>query len=199
MDFKDIPKLVINLEHRKDRREQIKQVLKDYDYEIVDAIKSNCGCNLSHQKCIKIAKERKYPYVCIIEDDFIFLEQKKNKLKIDEYKIPETFDMFFVGGQVIGVIKDEKTSYKIMSARRAECYIVKEDYYDTFLKMLEESWDLTLQNPEIKKYRFDVYWDKLIQKDNWRISNKGIFGGQREGFSDVANKYLKRDNMNYVM
>ena len=107
--------------------------------------------------------------------------------------------MFFVGGQVIGVIKDEKTSYKIMSARRAECYIVKEDYYDTFLKMLEESWDLTLQNPEIKKYRFDVYWDKLIQKDNWRISNKGIFGGQREGFSDVANKYLKRDNMNYVM
>ena len=79
MDFKDIPKLVINLESREDRRENIKEVLKDYDYEIVDAVKTSLGCNLSHQKCIKIAKERKYPQVCIIEDDFIKSSKMLNR------------------------------------------------------------------------------------------------------------------------
>lgn len=197
MDFKDIPKLVINLESREDRRENIKEVLKDYDYEIVDAVKTSLGCNLSHQKCIKIAKERKYPYVCIIEDDFIFLPEQ-NKLKINEFKIPNIFDMFFVGGQITDFSKDNQISYKISRVRRAECYIIKEHYYDTFLKMLEESWKLTLKHPEDKKYRFDVYWDKLVKKDNWRVSNGGIFGGQREGFSDIANKHLRRDNKNYV-
>ena len=99
MNFKDVSKLVINLEQRKDRRKNISNVLKKYDYEFVNAIKTKLGCNLSHQKCIKIAMERKYKYVCIIEDDFIFLEQKK-KLKIDEIKIPKDFDMFFIGGEI---------------------------------------------------------------------------------------------------
>lgn len=198
MNFKDIPKLVINLKDREDRRENIKEVLKDYDYEIVEAVKTKLGCNLSHQKCIKIAMERKYKYVCIIEDDFIFLEQKK-KLKIDEIKIPKDFDMFFIGGEIPYYEKDKKNSYRITKAKRAECYIIKETYYEKYLNMLEECWDLLNKEPENINYRFDVYWQKLIDEDNWRISNQGIFGGQREGFSDVKNEDLIRTNRNYIL
>jgi GR25 family glycosyltransferase involved in LPS biosynthesis len=197
MDFKDIPKLVINLEHREDRRENIKEVLKDYDYEIVDAVKTKLGCNLSHQKCLKLAIKRKYKYVCIIEDDFIFIDED-DKLKINEYKIPEDFDMFFIGGQVTSFLRDKEDSFKIRMVRRAECYIINEKYYYTYLKMLEDSWDLLNDEPNNVEYRFDVYWQKLVDKDNWRFSNQGIFGGQREGFSDIKNKVVKRSNKNYV-
>ena len=198
MNFKDIPKLVINLKDREDRRENIKEVLKDYDYEIVEAVKTKLGCNLSHQKCINLAIKRKYKYVCIIEDDFIFLEQKK-KLKLDEIKIPKKFDMFFIGGEIPYHEKDQKNSYKITKVKRAECYIINEKYYETFLRMLEECWELLNQEPENINYRFDVYWKKLVDKDNWRMSNQGIFGGQREGFSDIKNKVVKRVNKNYVI
>ena len=196
MNFKDIPKLVINLKHREDRRENIKEVLKDYDYEIVDAIKTKLGCNLSHQKCIKLAMERKYKNVCIIEDDFIFIEQE-NKKKINEIKIPHDFDMFFIGGQITSFEKKTE-NFRIKMVRRAECYIINEKYYETFLRMLEESWELLNKEPENINYRFDVYWQKLVDKDNWIMSDQGNFGGQREGFSDIKNKVVKRSNKNYV-
>ena len=52
----------INLEERKDRLTNIKKVFKDFNIIRVDAIKRKRGhivCFLSHQKCIKIAKEKK--------------------------------------------------------------------------------------------------------------------------------------------
>jgi len=193
MNFKDIPKLVINLEHRNDRRENIKEVLKDYDYEIVTAIKSKLGCNLSHQKCVKLAMERNYEYVCIIEDDFIIIDSFYNdKLKLKDIIIPKDFDMFFIGGQVTSHEKDRKDHYKITKVQRAECYIINKKYYETYLNMLQECWELLNKEPENIEYRFDVYWQKLVNKDNWRIHNQGIFGGQREGYSDIKNKHIKK-------
>ena len=69
--------LVINLPHRVDRLELIKKELVDYDYIIIEAIKTNLGCNLSHQKCIKYAIENNLEQVCIMEDDFKFIRKDK--------------------------------------------------------------------------------------------------------------------------
>jgi hypothetical protein len=66
--------LVINLDERKDKWQQIQQEFKDWPVPIerLSAVKYMPGwkgCTLSHRKSIEIAKQRNYPWVLVVEDD----------------------------------------------------------------------------------------------------------------------------------
>lgn len=96
MNIKNTPKFVINLERRPDRLEHIKKEMDymDWDYELFKAVDLNHhgGCTLSHVEVIKIAKERGYKSVMVIEDDCTFLPYSKDLInKIDS----ETQDFDF--------------------------------------------------------------------------------------------------------
>lgn len=88
MNITSIPKFVVNLERRPDRLEYIQKEM-DYmgwEYELFKAVDLNShrGCTLSHTEIIKIAKERGYDSVMVIEDDCSFLPYSKNLInKID--------------------------------------------------------------------------------------------------------------------
>lgn len=98
MIFSDAPKFVVNLERRKDRLESIKNEM-DYlgwDYEYFPAIDLNnhVGCTKSHLEIIKLAKERGYSKVLIIEDDCTimpyaksFIEQCESQTKNFEFAV----------------------------------------------------------------------------------------------------------------
>jgi GR25 family glycosyltransferase involved in LPS biosynthesis len=82
MNITSIPKFVVNLERRPDRLEHIQKEM-DYmgwDYEVFKAVDLNNhgGCTLSHTQIIKIAKERRYDSVMVIEDDCTFLPYSKD-------------------------------------------------------------------------------------------------------------------------
>ena len=81
--------LYINLEHRKDRKKQILEVLKkqgvkDSRIKRIDAIREkyngHIGCCKSHIKALEYAKQKKYNHVIIFEDDFVFTRSKKKYL-----------------------------------------------------------------------------------------------------------------------
>jgi hypothetical protein len=88
MKISEIPKFLINLERRPDRLERVKKEL-DYigwDYTVYKAIDTNGHDGLSKTtlEIIKIAKERKYPRVMLIEDDIRFMPYAKDLIsKID--------------------------------------------------------------------------------------------------------------------
>jgi hypothetical protein len=88
MNITSIPKFVVNLERRPDRLEHIQKEM-DYmgwEYEVFKAVDLNNhgGCTLSHTEIIKIAKERGYDSVMVIEDDCTFLPYSKDLInKID--------------------------------------------------------------------------------------------------------------------
>ena len=88
MNITSIPKFVVNLERRPDRLEYIQKEM-DYmgwEYELFKAVDLNShrGCTLSHTEIIKVAKERGYDSVMVIEDDCSFLPYSKNLInKID--------------------------------------------------------------------------------------------------------------------
>jgi GR25 family glycosyltransferase involved in LPS biosynthesis len=68
------PILVINLKERTDRWNQISKQLDSLglSYERVEAIRKTpgwMGCTLSFDRCYRIAKQRRYPWVLILEDD----------------------------------------------------------------------------------------------------------------------------------
>ena len=93
MRISDTPKFVVNLERRPDRLEHIKKEL-DYigwDYEVFKAVDLNNhgGCSLSHVEILKIAKERNYESVMVIEDDCTFLPYSKKLVERLDNEIGE--------------------------------------------------------------------------------------------------------------
>lgn len=63
---------VINLKKRTDRLERVKKDFAKYNLIMVEAIEDKegwVGCFKSHLKCIELAKEKKLPYIIVIEDD----------------------------------------------------------------------------------------------------------------------------------
>ena len=88
MNFNEIPKFVVNLERRPDRLESVKKEMEyiGWDYEIFKAIDTNSHVGLTKTtlEIIKIAKERNYKRVMVIEDDIDFMPYSKmflNKLE----------------------------------------------------------------------------------------------------------------------
>jgi GR25 family glycosyltransferase involved in LPS biosynthesis len=187
----NIPILYINLEHRKDRNEQIIDELNKYNLtaERVEAIKhiDGCiGCGLSHIKCLDLAIERNYEEVIILEDDFIFLQNP------DKLNLNINFDIFLLGGTIYKSEKENNFN-RVIDASRTEGYIIKKHYYETLKKCFNESVENLLIKHE-HKYKLDILWKQLQIKDNFYFNDFGLIGGQREGYSDIENKNMKRKN-----
>lgn len=84
MKFSDLPKFVINLDHRVENLSLITEEMNyiGWSFERFSAVNTNSymGCTLSHLEVIKIAKERGYKRVMVIEDDCIFMPYSKSFL-----------------------------------------------------------------------------------------------------------------------
>ena len=84
IDFNQIPKFVVNLDHRTENMDLIKREMEymGWDFERFSAINRNSymGCTLSHLEVIKIAKKRNYKRVMVIEDDCLFMPYAKSLL-----------------------------------------------------------------------------------------------------------------------
>jgi GR25 family glycosyltransferase involved in LPS biosynthesis len=91
MKFSELPKFVVNLDHRPENMSQIQEEMSyiGWSYERFSAVNRNSymGCTLSHLECIKIAKDRGYKRVMVIEDDCIFMPYAKSFLEKLESQI----------------------------------------------------------------------------------------------------------------
>ena len=74
----------INLERRTDRREEVEGELSKINllekverFNAISHVNGSVGCGQSHLAVLKLAKERKYKNVLILEDDFQFLVSKE--------------------------------------------------------------------------------------------------------------------------
>lgn len=85
MIFTDAPKFVVNLERRKDRLESIKKEMEyiGWDYEYFPAVDTNShvGCTRSHLEIIKLAKQRNYEKVLVVEDDCTIMPYAKSLIQ----------------------------------------------------------------------------------------------------------------------
>src|SRR5271165_1348291 len=77
---------VINLDHRTDRWNSIRNLCHDCGldpvrFSAVQASPGWIGCGLSHQAIVKIAKERQLPWVLILEDDAAFTSYSINRFR----------------------------------------------------------------------------------------------------------------------
>lgn len=184
--------LYINLDQRTDRKEHMEELLKDSNYERISAIedeKGYIGCVKSHIYCLELAKERDYDEVIILEDDFIF----KKENNFENMKYPNfNYDVLLI----CNLIKKRKhiNEYfdKAESAEWTSGHLVKKHFYQILIDNFKESLSL-LQKDYIRDHYLDVYLKKLM-KDYSFVTHKNSIATQKDGYSDIAKKSIKRQN-----
>ena len=170
--------LYINLDHRTDRLEHVKQEMEKMGFinaERFPAIKlqaGNAGCTVSHIKCIELAKQRNWSQVFICEDDITFTNP--NQFMDSSKKFVDSniqWDVLVIGGnncppfQQIGDF-----CAKVQNIQTTTGYIVKQHYYDILLNNFKEGLTNLIREPALKKqYSLDIYWKQLQIVDKWFV------------------------------
>ena len=150
---------VISLKDRQDRREKVTKELRNQKiaFQFFDGIKDEnpiYGCTASHVGVIKLAKERKLPYVLIFEDDAKFLRQ------FHLPPLPDNWDMLYLGSCVNKIYDEYYYNWKKCCCWYAHSYIVHERMYDRIIegasvnsnKMLIDEFYCEVLHPQINAY-----------------------------------------------
>jgi glycosyl transferase family 25 len=193
----------INLDKRTDRREEIENQLQQFNLydqaERFPAIHTPdqgiLGCTMSHLAVFKLAKERQYPHVLILEDDFYFTvtqDELENELQqFFQANIP-----FHVLMLSYHIQQSTPTEYpflqKVIEAQTASGYIVHHSFYDTLINLYEEAVPQLRDTNHHWIWANDQVWKRIQPTTDWYALTTRC-GKQRDGYSDNSNKYQTYD------
>ena len=190
----NIEKIIyINLDKRQDRYAEIEKEFSDMNLScerfagIVHPASGLVGCGLSHLAVLKLAKERNYKNILIVEDDFTFKVDKdffENQLSLFfESKIEYDVLMLAYGMSSNATDTNIQSFKRISSAHTASCYLVNSHYYDKLINLYEWSTVKLIETGQHWNYANDQVWRNLQSVDIWLCSTTKM-GVQRPGFSD---------------
>jgi len=192
----------INLDKREDRRKEIEEELSKYElvgerYSAIYTPHSGIvGCGYSHLNVLKLAKERGYKNVLILEDDFEFVVSKE--------ELEESLTEFFENTPKYDVcllsyivqkseeIPGNTLIRKIIDGQTASGYIVNADYLDVLIELYEWAIPALERTNEHWNYANDMVWRDLQKRDRW-IAFSERLGKQMEGYSDNSYCYRSMD------
>ena len=162
--------------------------------ERVDAIECSngaLGCALSHVKCLELAKQRRLPYVCICEDDILFLNptQTTESVRLMMHSRVQ-WDVLLLGANIAPpYFRINSFCMRVRNAQTTTGYIVKESYYDTLLQNIKTGISALLLSQDTKRFAIDIYWKKLQQLDYWVILIP-LSVVQRPDYSDIERRHV---------
>lgn len=194
----NIDKIIyINLSKRTDRRQEIEQELNNFslEYERFEAIEEPSfgivGCGKSHLSVLKLAKERNYKNILILEDDFMFLVSKEefeqNLSNFFSLNLP--FDVCMLSYNLINSTELENNVVnKVVEVQTASGYIVNNHYYDKLIQLYEWALPLLEQTRQHWIYANDQIWKQYQPNDNWYYF-KTRLGKQSPSHSDNSEKF----------
>jgi hypothetical protein len=191
----------INLDRRTDRLEQIEGELKKMNFgenqtERFRGIElGQIGCIQSHIGVLKLAKERHYRNILILEDDFQF--------SVDRGTFDAELNRFFQRGIDFYVLMiahlcngskwvDDQLSIGT-DCQDGSGYIVNESVYDSLIFWLSVGSDQLSKTGQHWLYMNDQIWKKLQTEDKWFILNRKM-GQQNGSKSDLANTEVIMEN-----
>uniref|UniRef100_A0A6C0HSU4 Glycosyl transferase family 25 domain-containing protein n=1 Tax=viral metagenome TaxID=1070528 RepID=A0A6C0HSU4_9ZZZZ len=196
----------INLEERTDRLENIENELKKMGIkgERINAVKSKqgaIGCTLSHIRAIETAKQRNYPYVCIMEDDIEFRNIELFQIQLKKF-VENTeiqWDVLLLAANVVPPYQTVGDyCARVYNGQTTTGYIVKKEMYDVLLENFKESAKLQMQNPILagtyNPNAIDLHWKKLQPQYFWWIITP-LTITQYENHSNVEGNVKNYDHL----
>ena len=190
----------INLERRIDRRlllerEFLRMDLSGERFPAIEDTIGMIGCGKSHLAVLKLAKERGYKNILILEDDFEFLVDKEifEKEISTFFSLKMDYDVLMLSYNCVNnhdyTALESTNVFKVNSAQTTSGYIVNEHFYDILIKCFEEGLDKLIETNNQSKYSLDQYWKILQPRSKWFGFCKRI-GKQRSSYSDIENRYV---------
>ena len=189
-----IDKIVyINLDHRQDRRDIMSKFFekgqipleKVIRFPAIKRSRGEVGCLESHTEVLKMAKFEQWKNVLILEDDIEWTNFEQYS-KLEELTNFPKWDVIMLMGWYY-----RYDFPRIFYANHTSAYLVNKSYYNTLLENRLESLEKIKKRSGFNfssfSFNADVYWKKLMEKDNWY----GLYPcicRQVDGFSDVGNK-----------
>jgi GR25 family glycosyltransferase involved in LPS biosynthesis len=182
----------INLDRRTDRRDNcIKELLKwDIIPNRFSAIHNKVGiigCGMSHLKCLQIAKEKRYPYVAIFEDDIVIPKPRQVENIVNRIiKSGVEWDVILLAGNNFKPNKVEKEDYYMVNkCFTTTAYIVREPFYDKMIENLKEGLIFLMETGD-RQFSLDSWWCHLQRENRFLLINPlSIY--QRADYSDIEN------------
>jgi len=199
----------INLNHRKDRRDFILNQLIRLNVKedkiqrisaVFDPLNGHRGCAMSHIKALDLAIKEKLNNVLILEDDCMFLQNRKHLDTLIKYFFDtiDDWDVFFLD---LCRKNTQSTKYKkikkVLKSLRTHAYAVNKHYLPVLKKCFEEAGLLLRNEPffsQTLSLAIDRYWHKLQRKDSWYMLDAALTK-QANSFSDI--EYRKKNRKYY--
>ena len=199
--------LCINLDSRKDRWSECVEEFKKLNIQNLvqryPAIASKIGirgCTMSHVNCIKIAKEKKYKNVLILEDDVVFDTNIFYDVLFNTFNQLESknihYDILYLGANLRGNdnVLIDKNLVKIVAAKTTHAYIVNSTIYDTIIDVYSNiNWDDKYiwihENPN--RMNIDIQYMN-IQKLGNTYGTYPAIADQRASYSDLIKQKIGR-------
>lgn len=113
------------------------------------------GCKEAHLNCIKIAKQRGYERVLILEDDITFL-QDPNQLFTQNQEILHDWDVLYFGGLIEPFFRNQIVCL--------HAYAVKSKVFDDIINMADGSG-----------MEMDNFYAKIIQHMSYNYNQSGKY------------------------
>jgi hypothetical protein len=126
--------LVLSVQEASDRRLRLIKELKDHvipaEFVIVERHPTNgaMGCLHGHLQMIRLAKERKWPSVLILEDDVTFETETS-----ENADIPDDWDMLYLGVHALRGTDVNSHIFRLLTGLTTHAYLLHERMYDVIL------------------------------------------------------------------
>jgi len=190
----------INLDHRIDRKQEIETELENHgftNYERFPAVYhptiGGVGCGRSHAGVLRIAKERGYQRIMILEDDFMFTESSDITKNFISNLENIDFDVCLLSYHLHDYEScPEEFLFKIRKSLTTSGYIVNHHYYDRLIHVFEKASQRFEDTNHHWLYAIDIAWNILQGLDTWYGFTPRL-GKQRPSHSDCSNTFSEVD------
>ena len=133
------------------------------------------GCRRSHLGCLKLAQERGYRSVLILEDDVLLNPAINSKLDRIMAQAPEGWDLLYLGGNYLQH-DDARPWCAIQRSNSTYAYAVHQRAYDVIIAGLETC------ATEVDRYYYRIQKKGRVWGANPRLIK------HMEGFSDIEQR-----------
>jgi glycosyl transferase family 25 len=176
----------INLDKRPEKNVHMQNITSVFPPEKVQRFSAiewspgSVGCTKSHIAVMKLAIEKQWKNVLILEDDVVWNRYEQGYAQLEEL-IQKDYDVIHLGPSVP---RYNINTFQLYNASTTSSYIINGHYIPTLLSNFEEGLELLVSANNIDKCACDKYWEACIQKDKWYTCMPCLMY-QKEGYSDI--------------
>lgn len=207
--FKDVKKIVVNLDRRQDRLKKFQNEMDflGWEYERFSGIDTNSyiGCGLSHQKISSDFLESGEDYLLVMEDDLFVMPYTKKIIPIIESALDSIeWDFFHLGPSLhrpLNMYNDFLVDLNNLPPKDESKH--RGIFGTTAFVITKKSAEI-ISNWDTDKYYYnnhrqvaiDDYFDRVLYKECRAFAPFNIMTTQRPDFSDINKTF---DSNHYIL